>query len=150
MARPTKYNREFHTPWARSLAKQGLTVKEIAKEMGLSKTTLNNWMKAHEEFMVALNEGRSYADSIVEDSLYKLAIGTTVKETRRNIVYDEHGNPSPKDVEVVEKETPPNATACIFWLKNRNPKRWRDKPGVEVEDLRPVVNITVPAAKVEN
>jgi len=27
---------------------------------------------------------------------------------------------------VIRKLMPPDVTACIFWLKNRNPKRWRD------------------------
>jgi hypothetical protein len=26
----------------------------------------------------------------------------------------------------VRKHYPPDVTACIFWLKNRNPKQWRD------------------------
>jgi hypothetical protein len=26
---------------------------------------------------------------------------------------------------------PPDTTACIFWLKNRNPEEWRDKTQVE-------------------
>ena len=28
---------------------------------------------------------------------------------------------------------PPNATACIFWLKNRRKDRWRDVQNVESE-----------------
>lgn len=27
-----------------------------------------------------------------------------------------------------------NTTAMIFWLKNRKPKKWRDKPADEAED----------------
>lgn len=144
MARPTKYNEEFHGPWARSLARRGLTVKEIAAEMGIAKSTLAKWMKEHQELSDALNEGRSYADSVVETSLYKLATGTTVKETRKTVVYDENGQPVMKDADVIEKEVPPSASACIFWLKNRRPDMWRDKQESHAGEDKPIINITIP------
>ena len=31
----------------------------------------------------------------------------------------------------VTKHFPPDATSAIFWLKNRQPKKWRDKKEVE-------------------
>ena len=38
-----------------------------------------------------------------------------------------------------------DVTACIFWLKNRKPHKWRDKPeaseGTEIEDLTPLANM---------
>jgi hypothetical protein len=38
-------------------------------------------------------------------------------------------------VEIVE-HYPPDTTACIFWLKNRQPGRWRDRVDVQHEDGR--------------
>jgi hypothetical protein len=43
--------------------------------------------------------------------------------------------------EAVESSTtssayPPDTVACIFWLKNRDPKDWRDKQEIEVPGLR--------------
>ena len=32
----------------------------------------------------------------------------------------------------IVKNYPPDTTAAIFWLKNRNPHEWRDKKTVEV------------------
>lgn len=142
MARPTKYNEEFHARWARSLARRGLTIAQIAKEMGVAKATLYNWMDSYQEFLDAVNEGRSYADSVIEDSLYSLARGVTVKETRRKIVYDDNGQPVPQVVDVVEKEMPPSASACIFWLKNRKPDSWRDKREIDMsETIADVKNV---------
>ena len=37
--------------------------------------------------------------------------------------------------EIVE-HYPPDTTACIFWLKNRQPGRWRDRVDVQHEDGR--------------
>jgi hypothetical protein len=31
---------------------------------------------------------------------------------------------------------PPDTTACIFWLKNRQPQRWRDRVEVQHQDGR--------------
>jgi len=31
----------------------------------------------------------------------------------------------------IEKHYPPDATSMIFWLKNRQPKQWRDKQELE-------------------
>lgn len=41
-----------------------------------------------------------------------------------------------KDGEVVEleKEVPGDVTAQIFWLKNRRPEKWRDKPEMDKAD----------------
>lgn len=50
-------------------------------------------------------------------------------------------------IEYAEEEVyiPPNSVAQIFWLKNRRPDKWRDKPmeaGVnDVEDLNPLVEL---------
>lgn len=36
--------------------------------------------------------------------------------------------------EVIE-EIPPDTSACIFWLKNRMPERWRDHPSTENKEV---------------
>jgi hypothetical protein len=32
------------------------------------------------------------------------------------------------------KKYPPSEVACIFWLKNRQPKKWRDKQDVSISN----------------
>ncbi len=42
-----------------------------------------------------------------------------------------------------------NTTAQIFWLKNRQPKKWRDKPAEETDDTETTVNeFLLPYAKI--
>lgn len=133
--RPSGYNEKFHVPWVKSLAKRGLTVKEIAEELGIAKSTLCKWVNEHQELSDALNCGRDIADSIVEDTLYKQALGGyTVEEKRTVVTLTENGEQKPLRMERYEKEVPPNTTACIFWLKNRKPKVWRDRPLVDVDE----------------
>ena len=43
-----------------------------------------------------------------------------------------------------------NTTAMIFWLKNRRPDRWRDKPVDENEKLSITINHNIPRAEDDN
>lgn len=147
MARPSKYNEKYHVPWVRGLAKHGLTVEEIAEEIGVAKSTLHLWAKKHEELSDALNDGREIADLRVEESLYQAAIGAKSKETRKLLTTDSSGRPEIERIEVIEKEHAPSPVAGIFWLKNRKPRQWRDRPDTRVGEEAPVINITIPAEK---
>ena len=39
----------------------------------------------------------------------------------------------------VTKHAAPNPTCLIFWLKNRRPRRWNDKPEPDANDGPPVI-----------
>ena len=43
-----------------------------------------------------------------------------------------------------------NTTAQIFWLKNRRPDKWRDKPVDEKEKLSITMNHNIPRAEDDN
>lgn len=132
MGRPTIYNPEVHNEQALSLAIEGLTDKEIAKEMGIAKSTLNVWKKEYPEFMDSLKSGKAVADRKVQLSLYKRALGYTVKEKKVIVELDNEGGQKPARIETTEKQIIPDTTAQIFWLKNRCPQAWRDKQEVSV------------------
>lgn len=143
MARPSKYNPKYHIPWVRGLAMRGLTVAEIAKEIGVAKSTLCLWVKKDKDLSDALNEGREQSDLKVVQSLYQRALGCKVTERRTIVKTDAGGQSAPERIEIVEKEYPPDSTACIYWLKNRDPKRWRDRPDLMNEEDKPVININL-------
>lgn len=124
--RPTEYNPKYHDPWVRSLARRGMTGKEIALELGVDESTIYRWCDRYPEFCKSLNEGRSYADAMVEDSLYRRALGGTYTEKRQSLKPNSKGE-QVKVMEAIEREVPPDVSACIFWLKNRDPEHWRDK-----------------------
>lgn len=125
---PTRYNPEVHVPWAVSLARRGCSSAEIAHAFGVSERTLYRWQNAHEEFCHALKESKSRADEVVVTSLYDRACGRSKKivKKRRDVI-DPNGNKQTL-TEVTEETLPPDTTAMIFWLKNRQPELWRDKP----------------------
>lgn len=99
-------------------ARDGLTDEQIAKNIGISRETLNQWKNKYADISDTLKRGKEVVDYEVENALLKRALGYTVKEEKLT-----------KDGCVVEleREVPGDVTAQIFWLKNRKPDAWRDK-----------------------
>lgn len=129
--RPSKYDPKVHPQLAKWMARCGLIDVQIAKELGIAKSTLNLWKRDYPEFAEALREPKNLVDSLVEDALLRRALGYEVEETE--VTADKKGQASgaqeqPKGrVKKLRKHVPPDTTAAIFWLKNRQPGRWRDK-----------------------
>jgi hypothetical protein len=134
--RPTAYRKEF-VERARSLATIGLTELEVAGHFGVAMATLTRWMVAYPDFRAALKEGRDVADARVEKRLYERALGFTTTETKQ---VDIEGKPS-RTISIT-RQHPPDTTAAIFWLKNRQPELWREKIEVEHRHLFNFVGVT--------
>lgn len=114
--------------WARN----GLTDEQIASNIGISRSTLNEWKNRFSDISDTLKRGKEIVDIQVENALLKRALGYTYKETTREAQF----NPQTEQYEMVvtkevTKEVVPDTTAQIFWLKNRKPEEWRDKKDVE-------------------
>lgn len=104
-------------------ARDGLTDEQLAKKMGINRATLYDWKKKYPDISDALKKGKEIVDIQVENALLKRAFGYDYQE--------EKIEKSDKDgVKIVQtlKHIPPDITAQIFWLKNRRPDKWRDKP----------------------
>lgn len=131
--------------WARN----GLTDEQIAANMGITRSTLNEWKKKYSDISDTLKRGKDIVDIQVENALLKRALGYTYIETTQERVddYDPHtGLKTGFHMEVtktVTKEVQPDTTAQIFWLKNRKPDTWRDKRDVGIEGT---LNTTNPFA----
>ena len=118
-------------------ARDGLTKADIAHNIGCSESTLREWCNNHPAISAALKKGREVADIVIENALYKSAQTQvitvrkpikvkTVKQDGRKKIEEER-------IEYAEEQVvvPANVTAQIFWLKNRRPDKWRDKPEPE-------------------
>lgn len=93
-------------------ARDGLTDKDIAKNMGVNIATLYRWKNQHSDICDALKKGKEVVDIEVENALHKSATGFVGPDG---------------------KYYPPNTTAQIFWLKNRKPAQWRSLDAKEQE-----------------
>lgn len=104
-------------------ARDGLTDEQIAHNMGISRSTLNEWKDKFSDISDTIKKGKEVVDRMVENALLKRALGYEYTE-QKIIVSEKDG----KRVESTIKQVVPDVTAQIFWLKNRKPDEWRDKP----------------------
>lgn len=107
-------------------ARDGLTDEQIAKNIGIHTGTLYDWKNRFPEFSEALKRGKEVVDRQVENALLKRALGYEYEEVKEKF---EGGELTERTV--TRKEVVADTTAQIFWLKNRKPDKWRDKPGYE-------------------
>lgn len=99
-------------------ARDGLTDAQIANNIGIAPKTLWEWKKEYSSISKALKKGKEVVDIEVENALYKNAVGYEYEEdvmTKEGIVR-------------MKKYSKPDTVSQIYWLKNRKPKNWRDKP----------------------
>jgi len=122
---PTKYKPEYDRQVFR-FALLGATDDEIADFYEVHVDTITNWKKAHPSFFASLKRGKLEADGKVTKSLYQRAKGYSHFEDK---IFNNNGIPL---VVPTIKHYAPDTTACIFWLKNRQSAKWRDKRDIEI------------------
>lgn len=119
--RPTKYRDEF-VDQAEKLIRLEATDKDLADFFRVTERTLNRWKLKHPEFCQALKRSKADQDALVKQSLFRRATGYTYRAEK---VFQYEGIPVRVKTQI---HVPPDVTACIFWLKNRQPDEWRTRP----------------------
>lgn len=113
-------------------ARDGLTDDQIARNIGINRSTLSDWKKRFSDISTALKKGKEVVDIEVENALHKRATGYKTVETIKEMVKNpESGELELKTMKQVIKEVPPETAAAIFWLKNRKRDTWQDKHEVK-------------------
>lgn len=107
-------------------ARDGLVDKQIAANIGVSERTFTNWKSKYPSISSVLKKGKEVVDRQVENALLRRALGYEYEEVKEKFEYGEITERT-----VTKKEVVPDTTAQIFWLKNRKPDKWRDKPDYE-------------------
>jgi transposase-like protein len=107
---------------AKMLCSKGATDTELADAFDVRVQTIYKWKHRYPSFAEALEAGKSEVfDPRVERTMAQMAIGYAIDIEEVKVT---------KDGDIVRypirKHYPPNVTAAIFWLKNRQPDRWRD------------------------
>lgn len=125
------------------LCRLGATDKDLADFFDVSEQTINTWKQKHPEFLESLKRGKLAADAEVADRLYQRAIGYSHESEK---IFNNNGEAL--RVEMTE-HYPPDTTAAIFWLKNRQPEKWRDRQqhehsGPDGKPLTPMVTVYLP------
>lgn len=118
--RPSKFDPKM-LDQVEKLCMLGATDKEMADFFNVAESTLHLWKQEHPEFSEALRRGKEEADANVASRLYARAIGYEHDDVHISN-YQGQVTQTP-----IRKHYPPDTAAAIIWLKNRQPKRWRDK-----------------------
>lgn len=136
--RPSVFKKEY-CKIAYVISRKGLTDKELAEAFGISERTLYNWKDEHADFLQAIKKGKDEHDTCeVENALLKSAKG--FEYTEDQVIKFANGK---FKIVKTKKYQPPNPTSCIYWLNNRNPKRWSNKQQIEHSGESPELKINV-------
>jgi hypothetical protein len=126
---PTKYDPKYNDQ-AFKLCLLGATDKEIADFFEVVESTLNLWKLEYPEFSESLKKGKTLADANVGQRLYERALGFEHDSEEIKVVSMGKEGSAIERVPI-RKIYPPDTVAAIFWLKNRQSSKWRDKQEVE-------------------
>ncbi len=105
--------------------------------MGISPSLFARWKNKYEEFCEAVKLGRSDSDYAIIKAIYKKATGYNVTIDKiyklKHIEYDPDTGKKVREYEELttkpeDTHIPADIRAGTFWLKNRQPENWADKP----------------------
>ena len=108
---------------------KGITRKDCAKNMGITRSTLWTWENKSQDISNALREGDKVQVEIAVSSLIKRANGYNYEEHEYR--YDEDGNKYPHRTFL--KHMPADVNANKYFLNNRSNGEFSDK--VQIEDV---------------
>jgi len=124
VGRPTLYKKEY-VELGYKFCLLGADDNRLAEMLEVDVATINRWKISHPEFCESLKAGKDVADSKVAQALYNRALGYSHPEVDIKVI----------DGQIVQtqltKHYPPDTGAAMAWLKNRQPKVWRDKQEID-------------------
>jgi hypothetical protein len=137
LGRPSTFKPEY-VEQARKLCALGHTDQEIAQFFDVSLRTFAYWKARNPELLHSLKAGKAEADARVARSLYQRGVGYSYDAVK---IFMPAGAKKPVYAPYVE-HVPPDVTAQIFWLKNRDPAHWRDAWQIEAAVGRYIISDT--------
>jgi hypothetical protein len=140
--RKERYKEEY-AQMAYNYCLLGAIDEQLAGFFGVTEKTINEWKKIHEEFGLALKKGKDEADAVIAQKLFHRAKGYEHPEDK---IFNDNGSPM---IVPTIKHYPPDTTAAIFWLKNRQPAKWRDRQEIDSTVKSENLNINVAASEDE-
>lgn len=125
VGRPTSWRPEY-ADLAYKFCLLGASDKRLAEMFEVHVDTIDEWKRAIPEFSESVKRGKEVADAEIAHALFHRAKGYSHPEDDIKAV-----NGSIVITQTV-KHYPPDTGAATLWLKNRQPKVWRDKVETEV------------------
>lgn len=119
------YQPEFAAQ-AEKLCELGATDADLAEFFGVSDRTIYRWRASVPAFCHALKAGKISADERVVRALYHRAVGFSHEAVKIFMVASGKTKTKKPVLVPYREQVPPDTTAAIFWLKNRQRELWRD------------------------
>lgn len=136
MAKTELYKPEY-CAIAYNLCSLGFKDEKLAEVFGVSPGTIYNWKRYHPEFAACVSRGKEIVDGEVASALLKRALGYEYPSIHIS-AYKGQVTRTP-----ITKHVPPDVTACMFWLANRQPELFKKNPTVDTNGEVPPMNITI-------
>lgn len=131
---PSKFKEEY-IEQVYKLSLIGMTDAQLAKYFEVAESTINDWKIKFPKFSESIKKGKEIADGEVAASLFNRAIGYQTIEEEAKVINGE------VVMTPILKKYPPDTTAAIYWMKNRQSENWRDKQEVEHKGESMKINI---------
>lgn len=112
----------FIEKWARD----GLSEDQIAKNLGVNRSTLSAYKLKNKDLVDALKRGRAGIVTEIENALVRRALGYEYEEVKTYI--KDEGDKMVKYTEKTKKHLAPDVGACAILLKNKDRGNWSDNP----------------------
>lgn len=125
VGRPTSYKQEY-AGQAYKFCLLGASDERLAELFGVAVSTIYEWKLVFPEFSEALMAGKEVADAEIAYSLFHRAKGYSHPED------DIRALNGAIVITPTIRHYPPDTGAATLWLKNRQPKVWRDKVEAEL------------------
>lgn len=125
--RKSKYETDVlpHISEIKKAVEAGATLEEVAKALGIAKSTLCKYKNEKKELKDAFARGRETVVFEIKAALLKKALGYEYKEKKTVAKTNEDGKPVIVAIEEHNKHQPPSETAANMLLRNYD-KDWCD------------------------
>jgi hypothetical protein len=127
--RPTKYQPEF-AEQAYKLCLLGATDPEMAAFFEVAESTVHKWKIDFPEFSESIRNGKVKADAELAYKLYSRASGAEWEEEQAFKVKTGQFSES-IEIVTVKRAAPPDTSALIMWLTNRQKAYWKNTQSLQ-------------------
>jgi hypothetical protein len=132
--RPHNYRKKY-LPIIVSMAAEGKSDVEIARTMGIARSTVQSWYATHKDLAEAVEDARELViRTDVEAALFKRARGFTAEERVTEInprLKDADGKDMVVGLKVRERYFPPNTAAINIILTNKLPTEYKNRASID-------------------
>lgn len=104
----------------KSWVRDGATDDEVAKRLGVARSTFFLYKGKYSDFSDALKKTKEIVDAEVVGALYRRAMGYDVTEYEE--LYDGQGNLLSRKKKI--RHIPPDPASMSFWLQHRQRMNW--------------------------